>query len=49
MYVRKIDVSDNKIPEQPVLALLIDALRLNESIVNFNLSGNPGHTARVKQ
>lgn len=49
IYVRKIDVSDNKIPEQPVLALLIDALRLNESLVNFNLSGNPGHTARVKQ
>ena len=49
IYVRKIDVSENKIPEQPVLAHLIDALRLNESLVNFDMTGNPGCTATVKQ
>ena len=49
IYVRKIDVSNNKIPEQPILSILIDALRINESLVNLDISGNPGCTSIVKQ
>lgn len=48
IYVRKIDVSDNRIPEQPVLHGLIDSLRLNESLVNFDISSNPGCTSAVR-
>ena len=49
IYVRKIDVSHNKIPEEPILLHLVDALKVNESVINFDLAENPGHTASVKK
>ena len=48
IYIRKIDVSDNKIPEEPILTNLVQSLQLNESLVNFNFNGNPGFTADAK-
>lgn len=41
-------MSHNKIPEQPVLVNLIEAMRMNESLINIDLSSNPGCTKTVK-
>ena len=48
IYVRKIDISHNKIPEEPIINGLIESMRYNESLVNIGLEGNPGLTENVR-
>ena len=48
VYVRKVDVEQNKIPQQPILVDFIEAMKFNESLVNINLTGNVGYTENVK-
>ncbi len=47
-YVRRIDISHNKIPQDALKNELVDAMKHNESIVNMDLEGNIGFTAGIK-
>lgn len=48
-YVRKLDLSHNKIPEEPIANAFIGGMRFNESLVNVDLKGNKGLTTDVKR
>lgn len=48
-YLRRIDLSFNKISEPMILGAFIDALTTNQSLINLDLSENPGHTTEVKE
>ena len=47
-YVRRIDLSHNKIPQVALKDELVNAMKHNESIVNMDLEGNIGFTAGIK-
>ena len=49
-YIRKLDLSQNAISMEDVLAgPFIEALKMNESLVNVDLRGNRGATPEVKR
>lgn len=48
-FLKVIDLSQNLVPEAPLKTLIRQALRENNSLVNFNVNKNPGLTDKLKK
>ena len=48
-YVRKIDLRNNLVMESDIQGEFLESLRINESVLNFDLRGNPGNTAAMRK